>query len=42
LFTSLGAYLHNAKGTIALLSASKQLDGRGDGVVTKNFENSES
>jgi GGDEF domain-containing protein/EAL domain-containing protein (putative c-di-GMP-specific phosphodiesterase class I) len=41
LFTSLDAYLLNAKGTIALLRASKQLDGRGDGVVMKNFENSE-
>ena len=41
LLTSLDAYLLNAKGTIALLRASKQLGGRGDGVVRRDFENSE-
>jgi hypothetical protein len=38
LFTSLDVYLLNAKGAIALLRVSKQLDGRGDGVVMKKFE----
>jgi len=41
LFTSLDAYLLNAKGTIIRRGARKQLDGRGDGVVMENFENSE-
>jgi EAL domain-containing protein (putative c-di-GMP-specific phosphodiesterase class I) len=41
LFTSLDAYLLNAKGTIAQLRTSNQADGRGDGVVMKKFENSE-